>query len=52
MNAPNSEPDLSPEELWRERMKKVRVVEFWTGYPNKPTLTREEKVKALSEYRS
>lgn len=36
----------------RERMKKVRVVEFWTGYPNKPIPTTEEKRKALSIYRS
>ncbi len=42
----------SSNDEWREKMKKVRVVEFWTGYPNKPAPTIKEKRKALSEYRS
>ncbi|MCB9807339.1 hypothetical protein H6768_05710 [Candidatus Peribacteria bacterium] len=35
-----------------ERMKAIRVIEFWTGYPNKPTPTKEEKLQLLSQYRS
>lgn len=48
----NPDSTISEQDEWRERMKKVRVVEFWTGYPNKPAPTTEEKIRALAAYRS
>lgn len=44
--------DLSSEEsAWIKNMERARSVEFWTGYPNKPAPTTEEKIRIIAERR-
>lgn len=39
----------SNEDPWKKRMKRIRMVEFWTGNPNAPIPSTEERIRILAQ---